>query len=167
MSTPRALFHRFLWSPLLNQLKQGITPEKLAWSVALGIVLGVFPVLGSTTILCALAAWLAGLNQPAIQSINYFVYPLQILLLIPFYRFGEWLFSVPSLKISVDQVRIMIQASIPGAIKVLWVTTLHAMAAWCLVAPPIALVVFVVMVPVFRGALPRQAYPVDQARKKL
>jgi uncharacterized protein (DUF2062 family) len=157
---------RRLLIPLLNLLKQGMTPEKLAWSVALGIMLGVFPALGSTTILCALAAWIFGLNQPAIQTINYFVYPLQLLLLIPFYRLGEWVFRVPPLNISLNQVRLLVQADVPGAIRLLWVTTCHAMAAWCLVAPPVASIIFLVMVPVFRGALPWQADPANQIGKK-
>ena len=42
--------------PILDLLRQGITPEKIALSIALGITLGVTPVLGSTSILCFLAA---------------------------------------------------------------------------------------------------------------
>jgi uncharacterized protein (DUF2062 family) len=49
-------FSRRLVRPLLNLLRQGVTPEKIALSVALGVMLGVFPVLGATTALCALAA---------------------------------------------------------------------------------------------------------------
>jgi hypothetical protein len=41
--------------PVIDLLTQGISPEKIALSLAFGIVLGVFPVLGSTTLLCALA----------------------------------------------------------------------------------------------------------------
>ena len=70
----------------------GITPEKIALSVALGITLGVTPVLGSTSILCFLAAVVFRLNAPAIQLVNYFVYPLQFALLIPFIGIvrGRW-----------------------------------------------------------------------------
>jgi uncharacterized protein (DUF2062 family) len=54
----RGFFHRRIVAPILALLTQGITPEKIALSLALGIVLGVFPVLGSTTVLCAAAALL-------------------------------------------------------------------------------------------------------------
>ena len=85
--------HRRILTPILDLLRQGITPEKIALSIALGITLGVTPVLGSTSILCFLAAVVFRLNVPAIQLVNYFVYPLQFALLIPFIRMGEWIFA--------------------------------------------------------------------------
>src|SRR5215472_18851503 len=96
----QSFFYRKLVVPILDLLRQGITPEKIAQSLAFGLVLGVFPVLGSTTILCALAAIIFRLNLPAIQLVNYFVYPLQLALLIPFIRFGEILFRAPHVPLS-------------------------------------------------------------------
>ena len=87
-------FQRKLVRPIVDLLKQGVTPEKLAVSAALGVVLGIFPVIGSTTTLCAIAAFALRLNLPAIQIVNYFMYPAQIALLIPFLRLGEKLFRV-------------------------------------------------------------------------
>lgn len=75
--------HRRLVQPVIALLSQGITPEKIALSLAIGIVLGVFPVLGSTTLLCAAAAMVFRLNLPAIQLVNYIVYPLQLALFVP------------------------------------------------------------------------------------
>ena len=49
-------FRRRVARPILELLRQGVTPEKMAMSLALGVALGVFPVLGTTTALCALAA---------------------------------------------------------------------------------------------------------------
>eukprot|EP01034_Spumella_vulgaris_P003768 gene3768-4823_t len=62
--------------PVLAQLRQGITPEKIALTAALGAVIAVFPILGSTTVLCGLVAWGLRLNQPIIQLVNYLCYPL-------------------------------------------------------------------------------------------
>ena len=90
-------FRRRLARPIIELLRQGVTPEKMALSLALGVALGVFPVLGTTTALCALVAFIWRLNLPAIQIVNYFVYPLQIALLIPFFRLGEKLFGAPHL----------------------------------------------------------------------
>src|SRR3981081_2804173 len=45
----QGFFYRRLVRPLLDLLRQGATPEKLALSVALGAMLGVFPMLGATT----------------------------------------------------------------------------------------------------------------------
>ena len=138
---------RRLIRPITDLLRQGVTPEKLALSLALGVALGVFPVLGSTTALCAVAAVALGLNLPAIQIVNYFVYPLQIALLIPFFRLGEWIFQSPHLRISVGEICAMIHADAWNAIRTLWTTTWHAMTAWCLAAPlfvPLAYGLFLV-----------------------
>ncbi len=67
----RGFFHRRVVAPIVALLTQEITPEKLALSLAFGIVLGIFPVLGSTTVLCAAAALVFGLNLPAIQLVNW------------------------------------------------------------------------------------------------
>ncbi len=97
-------FKRWLVRPILDLLRQGVTPEKIALSVALGAALGVFPAVGWTTALCALAAIILRLNLPTIQIVNYLVYPAQIALLVPFFRLGEKLFRAPHLPVSVPQI---------------------------------------------------------------
>lgn len=67
MKTLKNLVNIGISKPVIKLLKQGMTPEKLAFTVAIGAVLAVFPVLGSTTILCTLAAMVLGLNLPVIQ----------------------------------------------------------------------------------------------------
>ena len=69
----RGFFDRRVVGPSMALLTQGITPEKIALSLAFGIVLGIFPVPGSTTMLCAAAAVVFRLNLPAIQLVNYVV----------------------------------------------------------------------------------------------
>ena len=143
-------FSRRLVRPIFDLLRQGVTPEKIALSVALGVMLGVFPVLGSTTALCALAAFAWQLNLPAIQIVNYFVYPLQLVLLIPFFRLGETLFRAPHLPLSVPQIYAMIQANMGNAIRLLWTTTWHAIVVWCLFAPVAGIVLYLLLIPVLR-----------------
>lgn len=153
---PDGFFYRRLVLPVLDLLRQGVTPEKIALSIALGFVLGVFPMLGSTTALCALAALLLRLNLPAIQIINYFVYPLQIVLLIPFFRLGELLFRSPHLALSVSQIRAMIHANMGEAIRMLGTTIWHAVVVWCVLAPVCAGVMYAGLVPILRCAWRRQ-----------
>jgi uncharacterized protein (DUF2062 family) len=152
----KLFFYRRLVRPILDLLRQGVTPEKIALSIALGVALGVFPVLGSTTALCALAALVLRLNLPAIQVVNYFVYPLQIALLIPFFRMGEWLFRSPHLPLSVSQIYAMIHANMWDATRSLWTTAWHAMIVWCLLAPVFVAIVYAVLAPVLRRVLRRQ-----------
>ncbi len=152
----KLFFYRRLVRPMLDLLRQGVTPEKIALSVALGVALGVFPVLGSTTALCAVAALVLRLNLPAIQMVNYFVYPLQIALLIPFFRMGEWLFRSPHLPLSVSQIYAMMHANMWDAIRSLWTTAWHAMIAWCLLAPLFVAIVYAALAPALRRVLRRQ-----------
>lgn len=121
--------------PIVGLLKQGITPEKIALSLALGIVLGIFPVIGVTTLLCIAAAFLFKLNLPAIQLVNYLVYPLQLVLLLPFYRAGEWLFRAEHLPLSVKEILAMMDEDLWETILFLWETTANAMVVWVLLAP--------------------------------
>jgi uncharacterized protein (DUF2062 family) len=143
-------FRRQIVRPILELLRQGVTPEKMALSLALGVALGVFPVLGTTTALCALVAFIWRLNLPAIQIVNYFVYPLQIALLIPFFRVGEKLFGAPHLPLSLTQIPAMVHASFWGATRFLWTTIWHAAAAWCLIAPAFVVFAYVSIVPLLR-----------------
>ena len=131
-------------------------PEKVALSVALGAALGVFPAVGWTTALCALAAIILRLNLPAIQIVNYLVYPAQIALLVPFFRLGEKLFRAPHLPVSVPQIYALIHASAWNAAKLLWTTTWHAIVVWGLLAPVFVGFVYAILTPVLRRALHRQ-----------
>ena len=131
--------------PILDLLRQGITPEKIALSIALGITLGVTPVLGSTSILCFLAAVLLRLNAPAIQLVNYLVYPLQFALLIPFIRMGEWIFAARPTGISLAQIGNLIRADAWNAIATLWTATMHALVAWLAIGSLASVVIYLLL----------------------
>jgi uncharacterized protein (DUF2062 family) len=144
---------RRLIRPLLELLRQGVTPERLSLSIALGASLGVLPVIGCNTALCALVALIWGLNVPAIQMVNYFVYPLQIALLIPFFRLGEKLFRAPHLQINVSKIYELARMNLWGAVKLLWTTTWHALVVWLLIAPFAVALIYILLLPAFRRVL--------------
>jgi len=144
------LVRRKILLPILDLLRQVITPEKIAPSIALGITLGVTPVLGSTSLLCFLAAILLRLNAPAIQLVNYLVYPLQFALLIPFIRIGEWIFAARPIQISAAQVVNLIRANVWAAIATLWTATMHALVAWLAVGSLASLILYLLLAPALR-----------------
>ncbi len=74
-------------------LSQGISPRRLALTLALGFAVGCIPVVGIPTILCAALALALRLNLPAIQAANYAAMPLQLVLIVPFVRLGGWITS--------------------------------------------------------------------------
>ena len=128
----------------------GITPERLAFCIALGIAVGIIPALGITTLLCTLAAILLRLNLAAILAVNYFVHPFQIALLIPFIRAGEWLFGSRPLELSFKQIQKMFETDLLETVIGLWATTMRAIAVWLLVAPVVVAVVYSILRPLLR-----------------
>lgn len=120
---------------LISELKKGVSPKKLGQSIGLGIVLGIFPILGTTTALCGLAAMIFKLNQVAIQSINYIIYPVQIAMLIPFYRMGEKLFGIQPIPLNVSTILGQFQKDFWPATQEYASTGLRGIVVWFMIAP--------------------------------
>ncbi len=45
----RAFFRCRVVRPMLRLLRGGVSPKRLAWSIAVGVVIGINPVIGLTT----------------------------------------------------------------------------------------------------------------------
>lgn len=146
----RATLYRKLIQPFLDLLKQGVTPEKIALTVALGVSLGVTPVIGSTTMLCTLTAVALRLNLPAILLVNGAVYPLQLTLLVPFLRAGAWLFRVGGPKLTIGEIFHLIRSNVWHAIATLWIATIHALAVWLVAGCVASAIVYLVLLTVLR-----------------
>jgi len=142
----RGFLYKRTVEPVVALIKQGVSPEKISLGMAWGIVLGIFPVLGLTTILCGLAALVFRLNLPAIQLVNFLVYPLQLVLLIPFFHLGDLLFQIEPLPLTAQELITLLQADLWGTIRAFWNTTLRAIVAWLLVSLPIFLLLHFTLV---------------------
>jgi uncharacterized protein (DUF2062 family) len=136
-------------------LKQGISPEKIALTVALGAVIGIVPMLGTTTLLCAAAAFVFRLNPAAIQVVNGIVYPLQLILLIPFYRLGAWMFRSDASDLTLSGVKSVIASGVIHAIQTLWTVTMHALVAWLCVGTVVGLILYGLTFPLASSAAAR------------
>jgi len=146
----RGFFKRRIADPIVRLLRQGISPEKVSLGLACGIIIGVFPVVGATTVLCTIVAIIFRLNLPAIQLVNYLVYPLQFALLIPFFHFGDWLFGAEPLPFSTQELVALFKADFWGAVHQLWDTTLRAIAAWSLVCLPAVAALYFALTPLLK-----------------
>lgn len=69
--------------------------------MALGVVCGVFPFLGATTVLTLAAGVAFRLNQPVMQAVNYALAPVQIVLIPAFVHAGAWMLAADSDRFSV------------------------------------------------------------------
>lgn len=137
-------------SHLLEILRRGTTPTRLAVTLAVGICIGCFPVLGTTTVFCIVVAFLFGLNQAAIQVGNYLAFPLQLLLTIPFLRLGERIFHSGHLPLAPDQLLEMVRSAPDQTARAFVAGQGHAIVAWALVAPIAALLLTVLFIPLLR-----------------
>jgi uncharacterized protein (DUF2062 family) len=129
-------------------MRTGISPRRLALTLALGFAIGCIPVVGLPTALCMAIALSLRLNVPAIQAANYAAMPLQVALIFPFVRLGGWMFA------SGARPALSAQAMLHGSpMKLLWASGSiagEALAAWLVIAIPMVAAMTLVLTPLLR-----------------
>jgi len=122
--------HRRIVLPILALLRMGATPERLAWSLAVGMVVGVNPLLGSTTLLALGLAAAFRLNLVASQLGNHAMYPLELAMFPVFVKLGSVLFRTARLPWDGKQLWIAARAHPWNTTRVLWQWEWHALVVW-------------------------------------
>ncbi|MBA4137425.1 MAG: DUF2062 domain-containing protein [Opitutus sp.] len=140
--------------PIRTQLTQGVTPEKLALTLGLGLACGVFPFLGFTTALCFVAALALRLNQPIIQILNQLLWPVQLAGIPLFVALGQMLYGAAPVPVDPPEIaRIFTEAP-----REFWtrfgLMGLHALTAWLLVAPVLVATCYFAFRPLLRKLAP-------------
>jgi uncharacterized protein (DUF2062 family) len=130
---------------VMAQLMQGVTPQKIALSIALGLSLGIIPILGITTMLCAVAAIRFRLNQPVIQLVNWLVYPLQLGLFLVFARIGEWMLHAPIVNLSLPELLLKFHESPMKFFEQFGAIILQGFVAWLFIAPVLTGIIYSVL----------------------
>jgi len=144
------IFRHKIVRPLGELLRQGLTPRRVAVTMALGIVIGLFPVPGSTTFLCTGAALLLHLNLPAIQLFNWLVFPLQLVLVFPFILMGNYLFGREPITLTAPQVTELFKTDFWHALHSLGEIIVHATLVWFLVAVPVFIILYYMLTPLLK-----------------
>lgn len=119
--------------PLLRQLRGGVTPRRMAWSLALGMVIGINPSVGLTTLLVVMLAWVLGLNQVASLVGTHVVAPLHLILFIPFIDLGVHLFHTRRLPLSRKQIEHLSHHPV-RLFHAIWQWEWHGLVVWGIVA---------------------------------
>jgi uncharacterized protein (DUF2062 family) len=148
----RTFLQRRVIDPVVAQLTQGITPEKIALTVSIGSTLAMFPIFGTTTLLCLLVGIFLRLNQPIIQAVNYLCTPVHITFFWYSLRWGERLFGVAHSKL---EFRVMARLLRDDPLRFMhdfWVTVVHACVVWAVLAPFWAVAVYYTLLPILREA---------------
>ncbi len=143
-------WRRWLVEPVIGQLICGIPPERLAWTIAAGMVLGVFPVMGTTTLVCLFSGWAFGLNQPVLHVFRAVVYPLHLMLILVFIHLGERLFGAPLLSFSIPELMGKFKESPLGFCREFGVAAFQGVVAWMVVAPFAAVLIKLASLPLLR-----------------
>jgi uncharacterized protein (DUF2062 family) len=149
--------------PIFALLRMGASPQKLAWSIAVGLLIGINPVLGSTTVFCLAAAFVLRLNVAASQLANHLVYPFELLLIIPFLHLGTLVFHTAPIPFS---ARTLIHAARTNPIALtrqLWQWEWHAFTLWICLAIITIPIIALAITPSLRRLLVRiehHQYPV-------
>ena len=149
--------------PILALLRMGASPEKLAWSIALGVVVGINPLLGSTTLLCLALAAILRLNLAASQIANHLMYPLEILLAVPFLTWGARAFHTGPIPLSPKVVFFDARTQPVALIKSLWTWEWHALVLWAIASAIFLPVIALLLTPALRKLLvriERHQYPI-------
>ena len=129
-------------------LLQGISPRRLALTLALGFAIGCIPVVGIPTIICAALALALRLNLPAIQAANYIAMPLQLLLIVPFVRMGGWLLASGTRQ-TPSAAALMRFSPLDLATRMGSLAG-HALLAWFLIAIPAVLLITATLTAMLR-----------------
>jgi uncharacterized protein (DUF2062 family) len=163
---PRTPWQRHVIDPIATQLTQGITPEKIALTLSVGSALALFPIFGTTTLLCLLAGIVLKLNQPIIQLVNMLCATIHFPLIVCFFRMGHWMFGVPYDHIGVGMMHHMLDTFWEDPARFVerfGVDALHAIAAWAVLAPFWMLATYFFSLPVLKEALRRRIVVVAAA----
>ena len=134
--------------PLLRVLRGGVTPKRLAWSLALGMVVGINPSVGLATLLVVIVASAFGLSKLASLIGVHVVTPLHLLLFIPFIQIGVYLFHTRKLPMDRKQIEHLSHHPL-RLFHTIWQWEWHALIVWGIVAT----VLMPVLAMVLRRAL--------------
>jgi uncharacterized protein (DUF2062 family) len=152
---PHGWAYRRIALPVLALLRRGASPQKLAWSLAAGALIGINPILGSTTVLCLALAFVFRLNIAASQLTNHLAYPLQLLLVIPFIRLGSRLFHTAPLPLSPSQLLHDAREAPLALIRQLWLWESHALILWAILAAILTPAIALSLTPILRRLFTR------------
>jgi uncharacterized protein (DUF2062 family) len=156
---PRTWIQRRLVDPFLSLLKAGLAPGSLALTAGLGVAFGLAPTFGITTLISTAVALRLKLNVAAMQLVCHVLSPVQLILLLPFLRWGATLLGQGRevAHLSLDQIKHMVKVDGWGhVLHLLWRAELGALMIWAVAAVPVVLGLYLALRPLFRKFLKRQ-----------
>jgi len=124
----------------------GMEPSKASLSISLGFLWGVFPLVGTSTVLCTASSLFFKLNMAIIQAVNYIVYPIQLALLLPYFYIGAPFTGFTINGSSIDKIgefsfSLSSLAEISGDLLFI---AINMLLGWLLLAPLASFIIYLV-----------------------
>jgi len=149
--------------PILALLRMGATPRSLAWSIAAGMLIGINPVVGSTTLLSLAVTFRFRLNVVATQIANHAMFPLELVLLIPFIRLGSRVFHTAAMPLAPGALLQAARSAPLALTHNLWMWVWHAFVLWAamaVVAVPLLAMALTELLERLQVRIRRHQYPI-------
>jgi hypothetical protein len=156
-------FYRRGVLPILALLRMGATPRTLAWSIAVGLLIGLNPLIGTTTLFCLAVSVLFRLNIVAAQIANHAMFPLEVVLVIPMIRLGAKVFRTAAMPLSAHVFMELARSSPLLLLRQLWLWEWHAFVMWAVIAVVATPLIAVLLTPLLGAVLARiqrHQYPI-------
>ncbi|KAM0034966.1 hypothetical protein Hdeb2414_s0015g00440981 [Helianthus debilis subsp. tardiflorus] len=141
-------FHNKVVDPFIQILSRGAEPKQLAFSTALGISLGLFPIVGVTVFLCGMAIAVLGssVNAPTVMLANFVATPLELSLMVVFLRFGEFVTGGAHFPLTTDALKKVLTGE---ASTEIFRSILNALLGWLVLVPLIMGALYIILLPGF------------------
>lgn len=130
--------------------KQGLTPKEITLSIIVSGLIAIIPVLGVSTFMITTLSLKSKLNLPVMIAFSYLMWPIQILLIIPFIRLGEFIFSVHPNNHTLEEIISSFQNSFFKTLSHLSFELLCGMGGWFFTAVPVAIGIYLLMLFVLK-----------------
>ena len=135
-----------LKTKIIALFKQGLTPVELTQSIIVSGLISTIPILGVSTFLLTALSLKRKLNLPIMIAQSYIMWPIQVVMIIPFINIGEFIFSVPKTNHSAQDIIASFQNSFFATLSHLSFELLCGFGGWLLTAVPFFVGVYLVSI---------------------
>ena len=140
-----------LKTKIIALFKQGLTPVELTQSIIVSGLISTIPILGVSTFLLTALSLKRKLNLPIMIAQSYIMWPIQVVMIIPFINIGEFIFSVPKTNHSAAEIILSFQNSFFGTVSHLSFELLCGFGGWMLTAVPFSAGVYLLIVYILKS----------------
>ena len=119
----------------IELLSAELSVKKVALTIAIGLAYGFIPFfLGTSIYLSLFTAWRLKLNHVLIQFVSNVIYPLQILMFVPFLKVGTFLFSSDKIEFSASFILAVFRENTWEGLKMFGQWNAYGLLLWLLLS---------------------------------